>query len=236
MQVQSKELSSYWQEREGRACPLCHGTGFRFLTRAGQTRALRCHCISQERVRTLQQKSGLWPSEWGQSLTTFTVRTARERFLGEVLRGFLNGADLKTRSRWILLCDGNSGRGVLRQFANELMRNLGYSCFWLDCSVDLERRGNKQQVIDRALGVDFLFVDVADPGSGRRSSNQLLERVLFERIRKRKVSYCLGPEPETLGEGDQALLSRGLVRMLRAHFQFVVTDQPHACQESRWLF
>jgi len=230
---------SFWESREYEACRLCGGTGFQLLARNGQTKARKCRCISQERIKTLHLKSGIPPIYWKESLEKFQPQSLRGICLLDFLKDFLYQQDLQTVQLWIALSD-KSERTIVCAFANDLIQVHGYSCLWINCPT-LGQSATGVRLEKKRLGPspgsleDFVFIENYQPGLLRSKHQQWLEETLWERIGSDKSILLMGSQPS---HRNRRLFSdRELTATVLKNFKVIEPgkNQPRG-HRSRWLF
>jgi hypothetical protein len=241
--IQLKSGVDFWASRDQNACPLCEGIGFQLIEMQGQTMARKCRCISAERICNLQSRSGLPEASWGESLHAFAPRSFEEIQLVDFLGEYLEKKDLPLLQLWITPSEKTDPVAVLRAFANELIRTLGYSCLWLDCAELAQRpaRTNPARLsrFDHTLvhGGDFLFLVNYRQGLLKSKLQGWLEEALAERMKNRKSVVFIGPRPEGFVGHQQLFVNPNLGVSLLRKFRAVEPGKgeqlpPH----TGWLF
>jgi hypothetical protein len=237
----SRAQASYWETRAAESCPLCGGTGFELVELLGQAKARKCRCLSPERVSALRTASRIPYADWKESLEKIRPRSLQGIWLADLLKGFLNHRDLPLLQVWIASTESQARR-VLVGFANDLIQLRGYSCLWIDC-LTLSRqpvrfRGQRQKRTELVSShEDFVFIENYSRCLLGNRQQAELEEILWDRLRRQRSTFFLGPLPAELTQGGELFSDEQLSRMIVKKFRLI---EPANAQEypatSRWLF
>jgi hypothetical protein len=190
------------EQRHPSICPLCDGIGFQIVESNGQSMARKCRCISQERVRSLQLRSGIPEIAWSDSLSLLKPKSLQEMAIVELFRECVNKRELPLLQSWIVPADKMDIETITLSFANDLIRLMGYRCLWLDCRTlaRIPARTNPAQMdsFDAALAVsgDVVFISHYRNGLLKAKMQRWLEETVHHRLRHQKSTVFIGPKPE----------------------------------------
>ena len=127
-------------------CTICDGTGFKIVTRAGLSGAVRCECASVDRAEGLIDKANIPPNYRNASLETFQIPQvenpiAREN-LGRALRevkAFVREFPLADPPGLILSGGPGAGKTHLAVAAMKELLKRGFECVFFDYQNLLDR-------------------------------------------------------------------------------------------------
>jgi DNA replication protein DnaC len=126
-------------------CPLCEGTGWRIVERAGLSGAARCSCYGEKRARELKETAGIPPNYEHVTLENFEIPRdnpiAREA-LGTVLRQvkrFVKDFPSPDHPGLLLTGDTGVGKTHLAVAAMKALLDRGHECVFFDYQNLLER-------------------------------------------------------------------------------------------------
>ena len=234
---------SYWEKRQQQACPLCEGVGFRMVVKQGETRAMKCRCLTRERVRSLLAQSSIPAAYQNGSLEDFTPRSLEEVSLVDSLRDILNERDPASALCWIVPGGTLNSQKIVAWFASDLVRFQGYSCLWLDrMSLNSSPNSSGQHSsprIELALSTDFLFVEMESGRQGlfENRPRQILESCLKERLHRKRSVFLLGNAPDSLEESQHLFSDERLASAVIRDFQVIDPAKTSSrARNSRWLF
>jgi DNA replication protein DnaC len=163
-------------------CPICGGTGWKIIERAGLSGAEPCKCAGEARADSLKEKSEIPPNYLGASLDNFQIpqdNPIQRTGLGTVLmtvRSFVREFPTTERPGLLLVGDTGTGKTHLAVAALKAIIDKGHQGLFLDYQRLLERIGasfdKASGVSDReayrsALDAEVLLLD--ELGAHRRS-------------------------------------------------------------------
>jgi len=126
-------------------CPICEGTGWKIVERAGLSGAERCPCYGDKRARALKQSSGVPPNYEHVTLENFQIPhdnpIAREA-LGGVLRQvkrFVKDFPAADHPGLLLVGDTGVGKTHLAIAAMKALLDRGHECVFFDYQNLIER-------------------------------------------------------------------------------------------------
>jgi hypothetical protein len=237
----SRTEVSYWESHTAESCPLCGGTGFQLIEQQGQVKARKCRCISPERISALRTASRIPYADWKESLEKIRPRSLQGIWFADLLKGFLNHRDLPLLQVWIASTESQDRR-VLVGFANDLIQLRGYSCLWIDC-LTLSRQpvryiGQKRKRTKPVSShEDFVFIENYSRGLLGNRQQAELEEILWDRFRRQRSTFFLGPSPAELTQCGELFSDEQLSRMILKKFRLLEPANPEeSSATSRWLF
>lgn len=224
-------------------CPFCDGLGFQLIESNGQSMARKCRCISSERVRALQLRSGISEISWNESLHQLQPKTLQEMALVELLKESISKRELPLLQNWIVPASGLEAEPILLGFANDLIQQLGYSCLWLDCRTlaRMPARTNPAQLdyLDASLATtgDIVFISHYQAGWLKAKMQRWLEEAVRFRLRHQKSTLFVGAKPEGY-KAFQALFQEPVLGItVMKKFKVIDLNQPDLGKpHTGWLF
>jgi DNA replication protein DnaC len=155
-------------------CPICGGTGWKIIERAGLSGAEPCKCAEEARAEALQEKSGIPPNYVRASLDNFQVpqdnpiaATGLRTVLLQV-RSFVREFPTLERPGLLLVGHTGSGKTHLAVAALKAIIDKGHQGLFLDYPRLLERIQSSydktsgmsdREAYRSALDVDVLLLD-----------------------------------------------------------------------------
>jgi DNA replication protein DnaC len=158
-------------------CPLCGGTGWKIVERAGLSGATRCECQVESRARTLRADAGVPPNFARATLENFAIpqdNPVARQSLGQVLlemRNFVRDFPAPDRPGLLLIGDTGVGKTHLAVGVLKALIEKGHAGLFFDFQTLLNRiRASYSGEGDReayasALDAEVLLLD--DLGSHR---------------------------------------------------------------------
>jgi DNA replication protein DnaC len=161
-------------------CPICGGTGWKIVEKAGLSGAERCECAAGARLRAIQESSGIPPNYKSASLDNFRVpqdNPAARAGLGTVLmqvRAFVREFPAEGRPGLLLIGDPGTGKTHLAVAAFRVLMEKGHEGVFFDYQNLLERirwsfdsasGASDREAYRSALDTEILLLD--DLGSHR---------------------------------------------------------------------
>lgn len=165
---------------EAAVCPICEGTGWKIVERAGLSGAERCTCATQTRVRALRESSGIPPSYEHATLENLRIPADNPvvaRILGSAMlrtTGFVREFPSPDRPGLLLTGDTGAGKTHLAVAAMKALLDRGHECLFFDYQnlIDRIRSGwdstmgtADREAYRQALECEVLVLD--DLGSQR---------------------------------------------------------------------
>jgi DNA replication protein DnaC len=126
-------------------CPLCNGTGWKIVERAGLSGAVRCGCSEAAFARSLKANSGIPPNYEHASLDNFQIpqdNPIARSGLGTVLmqvRSFVREFPAGERQGLLLVGDAGTGKTHLAVAALRALMDKGHEGVFFDYQNLLER-------------------------------------------------------------------------------------------------
>jgi len=161
-------------------CPICGGTGWKIIERAGLSGAEPCRCAEQARAGALQENSGIPPNFVRATLENFVIphdnpiaaaRLGRAKIL---IHGFLREFPATDHPGLVLAGDTGSGKTHLAVAALKAIIDKGHQGIFFDyqnlldrirSSYDKTSGSGDRAVYNSAMECDVLLLD--DLGSHR---------------------------------------------------------------------
>lgn len=161
-------------------CPICDGTGWKIVERAGLSGAERCQCAAATRTQGLRDLSGIPPNYQRASLDNFQIpqdNPIARAGLGKVLlevKGFLREFPGGDRPGLLLVGDTGTGKTHLAVAALKALIERGHEGLFFDYQNLLDRiragydrnaGASDREAYSSALDAEVLLID--DLGSHR---------------------------------------------------------------------
>ena len=155
-------------------CPICNGTGWKIVERAGLTGATRCSCSEATFARVIKEHSGIPPNYQQASLDNFQIpqdNPIARSGLGTVLmqvRGFVREFPAGEKQGLLLVGDAGTGKTHLAVAALRALMDKGHEGVFFDYQNLLERirssydstsGATDREAYRSALDAELLLID-----------------------------------------------------------------------------
>ena len=130
---------------ETTTCPICDGTGWKIVERAGLSGAERCSCSAVTRARALKEAAGVPPNYERATLENFEIpqdNPIARNALGEALmqvKGFVREFPAADHPGLLLVGDTGTGKTHLAVAAMKILLERGHECVFFDFQNLLDR-------------------------------------------------------------------------------------------------
>jgi DNA replication protein DnaC len=163
-------------------CPICDGTGWKIVERAGLSGAERCSCIAAGRASKLREAAGIPPNYENATLENFKMPQDNPNMrdaLGQVLRnmrGFVRAFPDVNPPGLLLLGENGTGKTHLAVAVLKALIDKGHAGLFFDYqglleqiqrSFKIESGTSDREAYGSALDTDVLLLD--ELGAYRRS-------------------------------------------------------------------
>lgn len=203
-------------------CPICGGSGWRIVERAGLSGAARCSCVAVARAQTAREKSGIPPAYSHATLENFEIpknNPVARQGLGTVLmqvRSFVREYPAGERPGLILTGGTGTGKTFLAVAALRALIDRGHEGVFFDYQNLLERirssynsasGSSDREAYQSALDSEVLLLD--DLGSHRVTEwvEDTVTSIITHRCNHRKT--LIATTNLELGEGEVGYVSAG---------------------------
>jgi DNA replication protein DnaC len=194
-------------------CPICGGTGWRIVERAGLSGAARCDCAVESRARSLRAEANIPPNFERATLENFQIpqdNPAARAGLGMVLmqvRSFVREFPAAERPGLLLVGDTGTGKTHLAVAALKALMEKGHAGLFFDFQNLLDRirstfsgEGDREAYAS-AMEAEVLLLD--DLGSHRSTEwvEDTVTAIITHRCNYRKPLLATTnlPDPDITG-------------------------------------
>jgi DNA replication protein DnaC len=194
-------------------CPICGGSGWKIVERAGLSGAERCRCSHPNRPQALQESANIPPNYENASLDSFELprdNPIAASGLGNVLlqvRRFVREFPPADRPGLLLIGDPGAGKTHLAVGVMKALMEKGHECVFFDYQNLIERirsgwdaaaGASDREVYSQALETEVLVVD--DLGAHRVVEwvQDTIESLITQRCNHRKALIATTnlPDPD----------------------------------------
>jgi DNA replication protein DnaC len=206
-------------------CPICGGTGWKIIERAGLSGAERCDCASSNRARDLKEGAHIPPNYEHASLENFVLPrdnpTARDG-LGTALlqvRGFVREYPQSDHPGLLLAGDPGAGKTHLAVGVMKALMDKGHQCVFFDyrnlierirASWDVAAGAGDRNAYSTALEAEVLVLDDLAAHRVIDWVQDTIESIITHRCNHRKTLIATTnlDDPDVTGYREDSKVSR----------------------------
>ncbi len=124
---------------EAAVCPICNGTGWKIVERAGLSGAERCSCYGVARAQALRESASIPPNYEGATLESFSTVHDSASAAWRQVKGFVREFPAKDRPGLLLTGGTGVGKTHLAIGAMKVLLERGHECVFFDYQNLIER-------------------------------------------------------------------------------------------------